>query len=182
MSESLRDQLLKTGLAKTLKKQDRPDRKTKPPKRPAKSAEPSRSSGNKKHTEPDLARAYALRAREEQRERDQARAEAERIARERKERKRRLQSLLMGKAQNSEQAELPRHFPHRNRIRRIYCTREQLARLNRGDLAVVQLAGRYQLVDRAIALQAQQIDPDSLVLLCAPGESGEDDVPDDLIW
>ena len=77
---------------------------------------------------------------------------------------------------------MPRHFPHGNKIRRTYCTKVQLEKLNRGDLAVVQLAGRYMLVTREVALQAQAIQPESLVLLCDPDAPVEDDVPADLMW
>jgi len=181
MSESLRDQLLKSGLVKPPQKADKPKRKAVRKRAAMQNAKPARQH-SEKTSEPDLAKAYALRARQEQRERDKAKAEAERIARERKERKRRLQVLLDGKALNADDADLPRHFPHRNRIRRIYCTREQLGRLNRGDLAVVQLGGRFLLVIRDLALQAQQIDPDSMVLLCDSGATNDDDVPDDLVW
>ena len=58
----------------------------------------------------------------------------------------------------------------------------QLARLNRGELAVVQLAGRYLLVEQAVALQAQAIQAEALVLLCDPNAPPEDDVPADLVW
>ena len=77
---------------------------------------------------------------------------------------------------------MPRHFPHGNKIRRVYCNREQLGQLNRGELAVVQLAGRYLLVLRDVALQAQAIQPETLVLLCDPDAPAEDDVPADLVW
>ena len=68
------------------------------------------------------------------------------------------------------------------RIRRIYVTAEQLPRLNGGELAVAQLAGRYLLVTREVALAAQAIDAESLVLLCDPHAPAEDDVPADLVW
>jgi uncharacterized protein YaiL (DUF2058 family) len=188
MSDSLRDQLLKSGLVQKLKPEPRPrpaqapDRRTarqqpspKEPVRPAVSvvAEPH---------EHDLARAYALRAKQEKDERDRAQREVERVAREKKERKQKLTALLEGKAQNSADADVPRHFPHGNKIRRVYCTPDQLARLNRGELAVIQLAGRYLLVEKEIALQAQSIQAEALVLLCDPNAPAEDDVPPDLVW
>ena len=46
----------------------------------------------------------------------------------------------------------------------------------------MQLAGRYLLVARDIAMQAQAIQPESLVLLCDPDAPAEDDVPADLMW
>jgi uncharacterized protein YaiL (DUF2058 family) len=193
MSDSLRDQLLKSGLVSKLKAEARaaaPAREQ-VPKKPRRSDKPdkqARPAGNPPARPPavphehDLAQAYALRAREEREERERAQREAERAAREKRERKQRLAELLAGKALNAQDADLARHFPHGNKIRRIYCTAEQLARLNRGDLAVVQLTGRYLLVERAVALQAQAIQADALVLLCDPDAPGEDDVPPDLVW
>ena len=175
MSDSLRDQLLKAGFAAKPKEQSKPAAK-KPP-RPAATAKPKPAM-----QEVDLARAYAQRAQAERNERAQTQREAERVAREKKERKQKLAALLGGKVLNSTDADTPRHFPHGNKIRRIYVTKEQLAALNRGELAVAQLAGRYILLSREIALQAQAIQPEALVLLCDPNVPAEDDVPDDLVW
>jgi len=83
---------------------------------------------------------------------------------------------------NATDADLPRHFPHGNKIRRIYCTAAQLPRLNRGELAVVQLAGRYLLVDAEVARLAQAVTPEALVLLCDPNAPPDDDVPADVVW
>jgi uncharacterized protein YaiL (DUF2058 family) len=143
----------------------------------------ARPSGPKSgNQEPNLAHAYALRAKQEKEEREAAQREAERMAQEKRERKQKLSSLLANKALNAQEADTPRHFPHGNKIRRVYCTAEQLVKLNRGELAVVQLAGRYLLVERDIALQAQAIDAAALVLLCDPDAPTEDDVPPDLVW
>lgn len=191
MSESLRDQLLKSGLASTLKKSSPPKSQSKPAARPGKPpvnrGHPVKSSQHKQapkatSEEVDLARAYALRARQEKDERQRAQREAERIAHERKQRKQKLTVLLGDKALNTADAEVPRHFPHGNKIRRVYCTNEQLAKLNLGELAVVQLAGRYLLVTRELAVQAQAIQPEAVVLLCDPDAPAEDDVPADLVW
>jgi uncharacterized protein YaiL (DUF2058 family) len=211
MADSLRDQLLKSGLVQKLKA-DKPAR-PEPRRDNAPRADAQRRDGQRhdkprhgqqnSHTqakpagakppqhkpaspqgprEPDLAQAYAQRARIEREEREHAQREAERVAREKRERKQKLTTLLEGKALNSTDADLPRHFPHGNKIRRIYCTAGQLAELNRGELAVVQLAGRYVLVTREVALAAQAIQSDALVLLCDPNAPAEDDVPPDLVW
>lgn len=174
MSESLRDQLLKSGIARKLKPDPRPQ-----PQRPAhKPAPPKRE-----RSEIDLAKAYALRDSTERAERERAQREAERRAREKKERRQKLAALLDAKSLNAADAEIPRHFPHANKIRRIYVTQDQLPRLNGGELAIVQLAGRYLLVDANIGRQARDIDADALVLLCdAQAGAGEDDVPSDLVW
>jgi uncharacterized protein YaiL (DUF2058 family) len=186
MSESLRDQLLKSGLAKKPKPEAKPVPKAPPPKhhRPHQHAraQPPRPAPPPKKDDVDLARAYAMRAKSEREERERAQREAERIAREKKERKTRLTALLNGKTLNHADADVARHFPHGNKIRRIYCTKEQLEKLNKGELAIVQLAGRYLLVDKDIALQAQAIQAESLVLLCDPNAPADDDVPADLVW
>ncbi len=191
MADSLRDQLLKSGLVQKLKPEIKPA--SKPATRPDRSLQPQRPVQAPKRpqtstpktsaqSEVDLARAYALRARHEKDERDRAQREAESAAREKRERKQKLSALLEGKALNSAEADVPRHFPHGNKIRRVYCTPAQLIQLNRGELAVVQLAGRYLLVARDVATQAQAIQAESLVLLCDPDAPAEDDVPADLVW
>ncbi|MBS0556066.1 MAG: DUF2058 family protein [Proteobacteria bacterium] len=177
MSESLRDQLLKAGFAAKAKDPPKPA-----PKKSARNERSAKPKPKPAAAEVDLARAYAQRAQAERREREQSQREAERVAREKKERKQKLAALLAGKALNATDADTPRHFPHGNKIRRIYVTKDQLAALNRGELAVVQLAGRYLLVGHDIALQAQAIQADALVLLCDPNAPAEDDVPADLMW
>lgn len=175
MSDSLRDQLLKAGFAAKPKEPPKPAAKNAAPAAPAAKPKPAKQQF-------DLARAYAQRANVERNERAQAQREAERVARERKERKQKLAALLAGKALNATDADVPRHFPHGNKIRRIYVTKDQLAALNRGELAVTQLAGRYLLVTKEVAMQAQAIQSDALVLLCDPNAPAEDDVPADLMW
>lgn len=173
MSDSLRDQLLKSGLARKFKAE--PAKPARPPHKPA--------PPKRERSEIDLAKAYALRDHTERAERERVQREAEQRAREKKERRQRLVQLLDGKAQNAQDADIARHFPHANKIRRVYVTAAQLPRLNGGDLGIVQLTGRYVIVDVATAKAARDIDPESLVLLCDPMENAaEDDVPSDLVW
>lgn len=181
MSDSLRDQLLKAGFKPAPKA--RPESSTNKPQRPP--HKPSRQpppSQKRAGGEIDLAKAYALRDRTEREERERSQREAEQRARERKERRQKLTALLGGQSLNDAAAEIPRHFPHGNKIRRIYVTAEQLPRLNGGELAVAQLAGRYLLVTREAALAAQAIDAEALVLLCDPHAVDEDGIPADLVW
>lgn len=182
MSESLRDQLLKSGLVKKLKSESPPKPAprhgaARPPHHGGKPARERAAAG-----EPDLAQAYAQRARVEREERERAQREAEQRAREKRERKAKLAELLQGKALNAADAEHPRHFPHGGKIRRIYCTAYQLAAVNRGELGVVQKDGRYLLVTRAIAEQVGVVAADALVLLVDPNAPPDDDVPPDLMW
>lgn len=198
MSESLRDQLLKSGLVQKIKAEAKPA--PKPPAKPQHGhhAKPH-PGGHKPHGnapkpqqgtrppaaksgEPDLAQAYAQRARVEREERERAQREAEQQARLKRERKTQLAKLLEGQSLNAADADVARHFPHGNKIRRIYCTAAQLAELNRGELAVVQQNGRYFLVTRDIGTQMQAIAPECLVLLVDPNEPADDDVPADLVW
>ncbi|MFO1516165.1 MAG: DUF2058 family protein [Lysobacterales bacterium] len=180
MSESLRDQLLKSGLVKKLKSEPRPGAAKAPaPGRPrAAPGKVARAAVG----EPDLAQAWAQRARLEREERERAQREAEQRAREKRERRARLHALLDGKSLNAADAEHPRHFPHGGKIRRIYCTAEQLAALNRGELGVVQRDGRYLLVSRDVAEQAGVVAAEALVLLVDPDAPADDDVPADLTW
>jgi uncharacterized protein YaiL (DUF2058 family) len=183
MSESLRDQLLKSGLARKFKAESPKPAKPSHKHAPHNSSVPPR----RERSEIDLAKAYAIRDSTERAERDRAQRDAEQRAREKKERRQRLTQLLNGKAQNAQDADIARHFPHANKIRRVYVTQAQLPRVNGGELGIVQLAGRYLIVDVATAKAARDIDPESLVLLSDPMEgtpetATEDDVPSDLVW
>jgi len=196
MSDSLRDQLLKAGFAPPPKAEPRPkpqQQRTgqgqpqgksqakpqgRPHGRPAGNAPPRQGARG----EIDLAKAYALRQKTEREEKEREQREAEQRGRERKERRQKLAALLDGKSLNDAAADIPRHFPHANKIRRIYVTAEQLPRLNGGEFAVVQLAGRYLLVTRETGEAAQSIDPEALVLACDPQAVDEDGVPVDLVW
>lgn len=145
--------------------------------RPAAAPKPPRAPG-----EPDLAQAYAARARTEREERERAERAAAEAAREKKARKEKLQQLLDGQALNDPAADQARHFPQGDKIRRVYVNAEQLRQLNAGELGVVQWSGRYLLVRRDIALAAQAIAAESLLLLPDPDAPAEDDIPPDLVW
>ena len=190
MAESLRDQLLKSGIVKNV-----PSERMREPRRPSlpSSGKPQRTGG-KPHAPPtkhqgqqeiDLAKAYALRTQDDARERKRAEREAAEEASLRRERKRRIQQLLDGSALNKADTDQVRNFEYAGKIRRIHVDGVQLAALNAGELGVVQHAGRYLLVNREIAVQVRDIEPRQLALLAGPGASGADDddgVPADLVW
>jgi len=194
MADSLRDQLLKSGIVK-LVQQERarePRRPPSPSGKPARQAGgkggpmPSKSSavGTRSREEIDLARAYAIRAQTEVRERKLAEQEAAEQARLRRERKSQIQQLLNGKALNKPEADQARNFEYGGKIRRVHVDAAQLTALNAGELGVVQLGGRYLLVSRETAEQVRAIDPQPVALLVEPGLARMDDdgVPDDLMW
>ena len=137
----------------------------------------------------DLAKAYAIRA---QREKDE-RIEAERLkqeqARERREAKAKLAGLLKDKALNDPAADIARHFDYGGKIKRIHVTQAQFKALNAGELGVVQLDGRYVLVDAALLAQAEAIFAPAIALKVDPAAAVDDryadpqyQVPDDLVW
>ncbi|WP_329740538.1 DUF2058 domain-containing protein [Dyella sp. A6] len=183
MADSLRDQLLKSGIVKQVRDEKRP--KGPQGRRPGthKGASQSKAAG-RDGGEIDLAKAYAMRARSDADERRKAEREAAEQARLKRERKQKVQSALQGKALNKAEADQARHFEYAGKIRRVYVDAPQLAALNAGDLGIVQQGGRYLLVGRAVAEQVRAIDPGLVALLVEQGTGGigEDGVPDDLMW
>ena len=209
MTDSLRDQLLGLGFKPT-PKPDKPARANehsagKPGER--QSAQ-RRQDGNKPRAgkpahgraphagkpcsqeDIDLAKAYAIRA---QREKDE-RIEAERLkqeqARQRREAKARLAELVKDKAVNDTNADIARHFEYGGKIKRVYVTADQLKALNAGQLGVLQLDGRYLLVDAALLAEAEIVFAPAVALKVDPNAPAADDpyadpqyqVPDDMVW
>jgi uncharacterized protein YaiL (DUF2058 family) len=200
MSNSLRDQLLGLGFKSAPKPERKPERKPestsgKPAARHVKGG-PQRPQGKpgkkpaRTQEEIDLAKAYALRAQKEKNERIAAEQAKQEEARLRREAKAKLEALLKDKALNDAAAEHVRHFPYGGKIKRIHVTEPQLKALNAGDLGVVQLNGRYLLVDAATLIEAEALFPPSVALKVDPNAPAEDDpysdpkfqVPDDLVW
>ena len=195
MADSLRDQLLKSGIVKQVQQE-----RVREPRRPPPSGKPvarsggakggampskGAASGTRSREEIDLAKAYAIRAQTEVRERKLAEQVAAEQARLRRERKLQVQQLLDGKALNKADADQVRNFEYGGKIRRVHVDAGQLAALNAGELGVVQLAGRYLLVSRQVAEQVRAIDPQPVALLVEPGSAAgvaDDGVPDDLMW
>jgi len=206
MSNSLRDQLLGLGFKTTPKTEKKPE-----PKRPAKPGgkpghnqpqgqrsnpkqaqrpRPQPKPASKSQEEMDLAKAYALRSETEKQERIAAEKRKQEEAKLKRELKQKVQELLKDKAQNVESAELVRHFEYNGKIRRVYVTAEQLSDLNKGVLGLVQLDGRYLIVNADIADQVKLLLPSIVALQIDPNAPASDDpysdplyqVPDDLVW
>lgn len=183
MADSLREQLLKSGIVQQTRK-SRPPRGKKGGKQGNK---PRGNASHKSHADPvgeaDLARAWAMRAHAESDERRRAKAQAEAEAKARKERLQRLRKVLQGKALNKPEAEQVRHFEYGGKIRRVYVDETQLQALNEGRLGVVQVKGSYVLVTHEVVVEVQAFAPESIALLVDPKARTDDDgVPDDLIW
>ena len=137
-----------------------------------------------------LAKAYAIRAQKEKDERIEAERQKQEEARLRREAKARLEDFLQGKALNAADAEHVRHFEYGGKIKRIHVTADQLKALNAGALGVVQLNGRYLLVDAATLAEAEAIFAPAVALKVDPDAPAADDpysdpkyqVADDLVW
>ena len=179
MSDSLRDQLLKMGLAKatakpvsgTLRPGQPPARRRVGKKTRSKPADtPAVLSG-----EIDLARAWAMRERQERTQRATAKREAAEQVRKRRQIRDRLQHLIDGQVCNkpAEQTELQRHFEYGGKIRRVHVDADQLQALNNGVLGVIQLSGRYLLLDRNLVEQARSFAPHLVALLVDPDEASD---------
>lgn len=134
----------------------------------------------------DLERAWAERRKAEKAEKEKA--QKARVADQEARRKRNLEldRIVEGRILNVEGAEVPRYFEHLGRIRRVLCTLEQREMINDGRLGVVNLRGRYLIVEPDV-LEAYRVRADDLVpdLGSSEPESPEEDwppVPDDMIW
>jgi uncharacterized protein YaiL (DUF2058 family) len=194
MSDSLKDQLLKLGFKHAAPAKPRPERDERAPARGAKSTAPTAPSRKVQRARPaaemDLAKAFAIRAQKEKDERIEAERLRQDEARRRREGKAKLTEFLQTARRNDDKAEIARHFEYGGKIRRIYVNADQLKALNAGELAVVQLAGRYHLVSSEDGVQAETLLPGSLALSAGTAEpavpEGYDDpkfqVPDDLVW
>lgn len=138
----------------------------------------------------DLAKAYAIRAQREKEERIEAERLRQEEAARRRAAKARCAELLKDKSLNDAAAELVRHFEYGGKIKRIYVNPDQLKALNAGELAVVQLDGRYLLVAAALADEVGALLPSLVALKVDPNAPAGDDpyadpqyqVPDDLVW
>lgn len=153
-------------------------------------ASQQRESTSRSREEIDLAKAYAIRAQKEKDERIEAERLKQEAARIKREAKSKVADLLKDKAMNAADAELTRHFEYNGKIRRVHVTEAQLKALNGGVLAVVQLDGRYLLVDAALAREVGALLPNLVALMVDPDAPVADDpyadpqfqVPDDLVW
>lgn len=215
MSNSLREKLLGLGFTAPAPepRRERPERGPRPTGkgsarapdkggaaaagRPGRSGKPGRGGkpgGGKRpprsQEEIDLAKAYAIRAQKEKQERIEAERLKQEEAARRRAAKARVAEILKDKTLNAAEAEHARHFEYGGKIKRIYVTPDQLKALNAGELAVVQLDGRYLLVTAALAGEVAALLPSLLALKVDPNAPAADDpyadpqyqVPDDLIW
>lgn len=201
MSNSLRDQLLGLGFKSAPPSPAKPAARERPQSKRAKAEAMGRGkpspAGKPRPPRPsesqddiDLAKAYAIRAQKDKDERIEAERLKQEEARQRREARAKLEAFLKDKALNAADAEHVRHFDYGGKIKRIHVNADQLKALNAGELGVVQLNGRYVLVDADTLAQAEAIFPPAVALKVDPNAPVADDpyadpqyqVPDDLVW
>src|SRR5690606_13292075 len=139
------------------------DRKPPPARKPGNNAA-RRPQARGPRDDIDLAKAYAIRAQKEKDERIEAERKKQEAARLRREAQARLVQLVEGKALNDPAAEIARHFEYGGKIKRVHVTEAQLKALNAGELGVVQVNGRYVLLDAALLAQAEAVLPQAHAL------------------
>lgn len=198
MSNSLRDQLLKVGLATQAQVDKAEQEKLQPKKQPERAdkrernnhhaqARPNPAKTPASHNnvapkpkkpmtkeEEDLAKFYSAREKLEREEKQ----EQERLQREAAERKKRVRqevrTLLEGQLLNQPEADVRYNFVVGETIKYLYVTAEQQTQLAQGQLAITFLDGKRCLISLELAEQIKAIDPDKLIVIPDPDA---DDIP-----
>lgn len=183
MSESLKDQLLKLGLAK--EQSSGKPRQSKP--KPQRGRKPAKKQGTSSAENLSLDQAYRLRAKEEKEQVRLKKEEKRLLDLERRRINKLVQEITDKHALNDPKAEIKRNFMYKGRIRSVLCTPEQLKALNAGELGVVFLRGSYILMEPEHVEAVRALSEDHVPDLGGnePDDDAEDDeykVPDDLVW
>lgn len=211
MAGSLRDQLVKAGLATVdqarkaerqarSEKQARQRGETGAPADGAATAPPGKKGKKGRKPAPDPYSPEAVRARAakinaERAERDR---ELARIANEKAAAKA-LRAEIKQLAQQNDRRpkterddDVPYNFLHGKKIKRIWIRKEQQAELADGRLVIINDDGRYHMVPAEVAEKIRTRDPKRIIAAHDPNaapEPGSDDeyyakfkVPDDLDW
>jgi uncharacterized protein len=221
MAGSLRDQLIKSGLATAdqARKVERQARAEKQAQRQGKSqnqgkgnagqpeagqaagpAGPVAAAGAKPSAAPAAPAGVRERARQlnaEKAERDRALQRTVNQKAAEKALRAELKQLIHRNDQRAKIAnddDVPYNFLHGKKIKRIYITREQQAKLSSGTLVIVNDDGRYHIISSEIAERVRARDPKRIIAAHQdaterPPEPGSDDeyyarfkVPDELDW
>jgi uncharacterized protein len=185
VADSLRDQLVKAGLATSAqaKKAERQANRAQSPKK--------KQPGEDKKPAPKQ-RARALKQQKAEKDRAIAAQRNDKYA-ARALRAEIKQITLQNdqRAKESKDDDVPYNFVHGKKIKRIYLPDKQRAQLVNGSLVIVNNDGLYHFVDKAVADKIAQRDPKRIIVAHTdePQETSEDDeyyakfaVPDDLDW
>ena len=186
MAGSLRDQLVKAGLATSAqaKKAERQVNRSNTPKS-KKSDEPKK---------PDVKqRAQQLKKAKAEKDRAAARVQNDKYA-ARAQRAEIKQIILQNdqRSKTTTDTDVPYNFVHGKKIKRLYLPQAQKDQLISGVLVIVNNDGIYHFVEKAVAEKISLRDPKRIIVdhqTAADKPSSEDDeyyakfvVPDDLDW
>ena len=172
MSNSLRDQLMKAGLANKQQAQDA-----------QKHVKKKKKSGG---VSPE-AKAAQEKARQEQAQRDRELNRKREEERKQKGLKSEIRQLIETHRMSVGKGDVGYNFVHDKKVKRLYVTADEQNKLARGRLAVLFFEETYYLLTFDIAERIQEREPDIFVLINKPEtpEEGDDDyppIPDDLMW
>ncbi|MEM7079916.1 MAG: DUF2058 family protein [Pseudomonadota bacterium] len=200
MSNSLRDQLVKAGLA-TSAQASKAQRQVESEKHAQR-----RGGGKKKNKNPEQsedsraqgsAAASKSRAQQElakKRAADKARGDAANKKQAERSLRAEMRQLIVAndqRAKTSNENDVPYNFVHNKKIKKIYVPKPQLEQLSKGTLVIVNNDGNYHLVSQEVAQKIRERDPRRIIAAHddKPPEPGSDDefyakfeVPDDLDW
>jgi len=179
LGNSLHDQLLKAGLVN--EKQVNKAKKAKQRK--------EKEQRHKKHKIEDEATLKARRAAAEAAQRDRELNRQRQLAAEQKAIAAQIRQLIETNRLSLEEGDIAYNFTDANKVRRIHVNASVHSGLSQGQLAIVKLAGRYEVVPAGVAEKIKQRD-ESCVIVCNDHTEVEDEddpyadfkVPDDLMW
>ena len=200
MSESLRDQLVKAGLAtasqaKKAERQAKVEKHSSRSSKPGKSGKPGQSKPKKVDpNSPEAVKARARKQQSEKRARDKALAEIRNEKAAAKALRAEIRQIISQNDQRKKATtddDVVYQFVHGKKIKRIYIPPAQREQLISGSLVVVNNDGLYSLVSKDVAEQIKARDPKRIITAQEEKkpEPGSDDeyyakfeVPDDLDW
>ena len=179
---SLKDQLLKAGVADAKKAKQIEKEKRKQ----------ARQSKGGLATPVNEAKIAAEKAKAEQLAKTQAANKQRQQAAEEKAIAAQIKQLVESNRIDHSNGEIGYQFVHNKKIKRLYVDAKQQRQLEIGLLSIVSLGEQYELIPAAAAEKIRQRSEDTVVLLNEKGNdiSSEDDdeyyaqfkVPDDLMW
>lgn len=197
MADSLRDQLVKAGLATSAqakKAQKQADAAKQARRRGAAGTGRTRGAELQATDAEDDVQARVAKQLADKREKDRALAQAANTKAAEKSLRAEMRQLILMNDQRPRETgddDVPYNFVHGKKIKRIHVSKPMVERLSRGTLVIVNNDGNYHLVSREIADRIRARDPKRIISAHeekAP-EPGSDDeyyarfeVPDDLDW
>lgn len=178
MSLSLKEQLLKSGLAKKTAKQ--PQKKNKQPQ-----------VAKKQRNKPSEATLRTQRAMLDKAKKDKRLNEQRQIEAAAKAKFAQIKQLVDGSKLDRKDGETPYSFTLKKKVKKIYVTDEQQKQLSRDQIVIISLGNEaYELVPKAVAQKISERDAKYVVQNTNIESSppAEDDpyadyqIPDDLTW